>query len=73
MVRYLEHSTRWGGGVEFGIDKDTRIPVVIDRFNRENSYAMLTVGDPGSEKSFTSKLACSRRWLTCPGNSSSNR
>ncbi|WP_321112108.1 VirB4 family type IV secretion system protein [Halorussus salinisoli] len=43
------------GGVEFGIHKDTRSPVVIDPFARENGYAMFTVGDPGSGKSFGAK------------------
>ncbi|WP_049980167.1 VirB4 family type IV secretion system protein [Halolamina rubra] len=43
------------GGVEFGMHKDTRSPVVIDPFNRENGYAMFTVGDTGSGKSFSSK------------------
>jgi type IV secretory pathway VirB4 component len=43
------------GGVEFGIHKDTRSPVVIDPFEREDGYAMFTVGDPGSGKSFGSK------------------
>ena len=42
-------------GVEFGIQKDTRSPVVIDPFEREDGYAMFTVGDPGSGKSFGSK------------------
>jgi len=42
-------------GVEFGIQKDTRSPVVIDPFAREDGYAMFTVGDPGSGKSFASK------------------
>ncbi|WEL30179.1 Type IV secretory pathway, VirB4 component [Haloferax volcanii] len=43
------------GGVEFGIHKDTHSPVVIDPFARENGYAMFTVGDTGSGKSFGSK------------------
>jgi len=41
------------GGVEFGIHKDTQSPVVIDPFARENGYAMFTVGDTGSGKSFS--------------------
>lgn len=43
------------GGVEVGIHKDTQSPVVIDPFARENGYAMFTVGDTGSGKSFSSK------------------
>ena len=43
------------GGVEFGMHKDTRSPVVIDPFARDNGYAMFTVGDTGSGKSFSSK------------------
>ncbi|WP_240479562.1 VirB4 family type IV secretion system protein [Haloprofundus marisrubri] len=43
------------GGVEFGVHKDNRNPVVIDPFARENGYAMFTIGDPGSGKSFGSK------------------
>ncbi|WP_240479587.1 VirB4 family type IV secretion system protein [Haloprofundus marisrubri] len=43
------------GGVEFGVHKDNRSPVVIDPFARENGYAMFTIGDPGSGKSFGSK------------------
>ncbi len=43
------------GGVEFGIHKDNQSPVVIDPFSRDNGYAMFTVGDTGSGKSFGSK------------------
>ncbi|SDM93720.1 Type IV secretory pathway, VirB4 component [Halogranum gelatinilyticum] len=43
------------GGVEVGIHKDVRSPVVVDPFARENGYAMFTVGDPGSGKSFGAK------------------
>ncbi|GAA0307198.1 transferase [Halarchaeum salinum] len=43
------------GGVEFGIHKDNQSPVVIDPFERDNGYAMFTVGDTGSGKSFSSK------------------
>ncbi|QLC35483.1 transferase (plasmid) [Halarchaeum sp. CBA1220] len=43
------------GGVEFGIHKDNQSPVVIDPFERDNGYAMFTVGDTGSGKSFGSK------------------
>ena len=42
-------------GVEFGIHKDTQSPVVLDPFAREDGYAMFTVGDPGSGKSFAAK------------------
>ncbi|AKH98675.1 MULTISPECIES: VirB4 family type IV secretion system protein [Halobacteriaceae] len=43
------------GGVEVGIHKDNQSPVVIDPFARDNGYAMFTVGDTGSGKSFSSK------------------
>jgi len=43
------------GGVEFGIHKDTRSPLVFDPFAREDGYTMFTVGDPGSGKSFGAK------------------
>jgi len=43
------------GGVEVGIHKDNQAPVVIDPFARDNGYAMFTVGDTGSGKSFSSK------------------
>jgi len=43
------------GGVELGIHKDTQSPVVVDPFERDNGYAMFTVGDTGSGKSFSSK------------------
>ncbi|WP_256335773.1 VirB4 family type IV secretion system protein [Halopenitus persicus] len=43
------------GGVEFGLHKDNQSPVVIDPFSRDNGYAMFTVGDTGSGKSFGSK------------------
>ncbi len=43
------------GGVEFGVHKDNQSPVVIDPFSRDNGYAMFTVGDTGSGKSFGSK------------------
>ncbi|ELZ88290.1 VirB4 family type IV secretion system protein [Haloferax sulfurifontis] len=43
------------GGVEFGIHKDNQSPVVIDPFARDNGYAMFTVGDTGSGKSFGAK------------------
>ncbi|MFP8958821.1 VirB4 family type IV secretion system protein (plasmid) [Natrialbaceae archaeon A-CW3] len=43
------------GGVEFGGHWKNQSPVVIDPFARENGYAMFTIGDPGSGKSFGSK------------------
>ncbi len=43
------------GGVEFGAHWKNQSPVVIDPFARENGYAMFTIGDPGSGKSFGSK------------------
>ncbi|MFP9061634.1 VirB4 family type IV secretion system protein [Natrialbaceae archaeon A-chndr2] len=43
------------GGVEFGVHWKNQSPVVIDPFARENGYAMFTIGDPGSGKSFGSK------------------
>ncbi|WP_435196381.1 VirB4 family type IV secretion system protein [Natronomonas sp. EA1] len=43
------------GGVEYGIHKDTQSPLVVDPFAREDGYAMFTVGDPGSGKSFGAK------------------
>jgi type IV secretory pathway VirB4 component len=43
------------GGIEVGVHKDTRSPLVIDPFAREDGYAMFTVGDPGSGKSFGAK------------------
>ncbi|MFP9193889.1 VirB4 family type IV secretion system protein [Natrialbaceae archaeon A-CW1-1] len=43
------------GGVEFGSHWKNQSPVVIDPFARENGYAMFTIGDPGSGKSFGSK------------------
>ena len=42
-------------GVEFGIHWKNESPVVIDPFARENGYAMFTIGDPGSGKSFSAK------------------
>ncbi|MCL9817519.1 VirB4 family type IV secretion system protein [Natronocalculus amylovorans] len=42
-------------GVEFGTHRQNNSPVVIDPFARENGYAMFTVGDPGSGKSFGAK------------------
>ncbi|USZ71426.1 VirB4 family type IV secretion system protein [Natronosalvus halobius] len=43
------------GGVEFGTHWKNQSPVVIDPFVRENGYAMFTIGDPGSGKSFGAK------------------
>ncbi|ELY96220.1 transfer complex protein [Natrialba hulunbeirensis JCM 10989] len=43
------------GGVEFGTHWKNESPVVIDPFARENGYAMFTIGDPGSGKSFGAK------------------
>ncbi|OIB57414.1 transferase [Natrialba sp. SSL1] len=42
-------------GVEFGVHWKNDSPVVIDPFARENGYAMFTIGDPGSGKSFGAK------------------
>jgi type IV secretory pathway VirB4 component len=44
-------------GIEVGLHKDTQTPLVVDPFAREDGYAMFTVGDPGSGKSFSSKLS----------------
>ncbi len=43
------------GGVEVGVHWRTNSPVVINPFARENGYAMFTIGDPGSGKSFGAK------------------
>jgi hypothetical protein len=43
------------GGIEMGVHKDTRSPLVVDPFAREDGYAGFTVGDPGSGKSFAAK------------------
>ncbi len=43
------------GGVEFGVHWRNNSPVVIDPYARENGYAMFTIGDPGSGKSFGAK------------------
>jgi len=43
------------GGVEFGVHWRNDSPVVIDPYARENGYAMFTIGDPGSGKSFGAK------------------
>ncbi|WP_207589900.1 VirB4 family type IV secretion system protein [Halomontanus rarus] len=42
-------------GVEVGVHWRNESPVVIDPFARENGYAMFTIGDPGSGKSFGAK------------------
>ena len=42
-------------GVEFGVHWRNDSPVVIDPYARENGYAMFTIGDPGSGKSFGAK------------------
>ncbi|ELZ27053.1 transfer complex protein [Halogeometricum pallidum JCM 14848] len=42
-------------GVEVGVHRHNDSPVVIDAFARDNGYAMFTVGEPGSGKSFGSK------------------
>ena len=42
-------------GIEVGIHRHNNSPVVIDAFDRDNGYAMFTVGDPGSGKSFGAK------------------
>ncbi|WP_338008909.1 transferase [Natronoglomus mannanivorans] len=42
-------------GVEVGVHWKNESPVVIDPFARENGYAMFTIGDPGSGKSFGAK------------------
>lgn len=43
------------GGVELGVHKDTASPLVVDAFTRDDGYAMFTVGDPGSGKSYSAK------------------
>lgn len=43
------------GGVEVGLHKDTKSPIVIDPFAREDGYATFRIGDPGSGKSFAEK------------------
>ncbi|MFD1514102.1 VirB4 family type IV secretion system protein [Halomarina rubra] len=43
------------GGIEVGTHSKTGTPVVVDPFAREDGYAMFTVGDPGSGKSFSAK------------------
>lgn len=43
------------GGVEVGVHAETQSPVVVDPFAREDGYAMVTIGDPGSGKSYSAK------------------
>jgi type IV secretory pathway VirB4 component len=43
------------GGIEVGSHSKTNTPVVVDPFARDDGYAMFTVGDPGSGKSFSAK------------------
>ncbi|MFC5973457.1 VirB4 family type IV secretion system protein [Halomarina salina] len=43
------------GGIEVGTHTKTQTPLVVDPFAREDGYAMFTIGDPGSGKSFSAK------------------
>jgi len=43
------------GGIEVGTHASTKTPVVVDPFARDDGYAMFTVGDTGSGKSFSAK------------------
>ncbi len=44
------------GGVDFGVQPYNGSPVIVDRFGRSMGYNMLTVGNIGSGKSFSTKL-----------------
>lgn len=43
-------------GVDFGVQPYNGSPVIVDRFGRSMGYNMLTVGNIGSGKSFSTKL-----------------
>lgn len=44
------------GGVDFGVQPYNGSPVIVDRFGRDMGYNMLTIGNIGSGKSFSTKL-----------------
>lgn len=48
-------------GIEYGTYALTESPLILDRFNRETGYCMLTIGKLGAGKSFGTKLQLVRR------------
>jgi hypothetical protein len=48
-------------GIEYGTYALNESPLVLDRFERETGYCMLTIGQLGAGKSFATKLQCLRR------------
>lgn len=48
-------------GIEYGTYALNESPLVLDRFQRETGYCMLTIGQLGAGKSFATKLQLTRR------------
>ena len=48
-------------GIEYGTYALNESPLVLDRFERETGYCMLTIGQLGAGKSFATKLQLARR------------
>jgi hypothetical protein len=48
-------------GIEYGTYALNESPLVLDRFQRETGYCMLTIGQLGAGKSFATKLQLARR------------
>lgn len=47
-------------GIEMGIHKHTRAPLVVDPFNRDNGYARFVIAQQGSGKSYDAKVTLTR-------------
>ncbi|MFC6993217.1 VirB4 family type IV secretion system protein [Haladaptatus sp. GCM10025707] len=48
-------------GIEYGTYALNESPLIFDRFNRETGYCMMTIGQLGAGKSFSTKLQLVRR------------
>lgn len=53
-------------GIEYGTYALNESPILVDRFNRETGFCMLTIGKLGAGKSFATKLQLVRRAMYDP-------
>ncbi len=56
MMPFTSSSRIEESGVDFGVQPYNGSPIIVDRFGRDTGYNMMTIGNIGSGKSFSTKL-----------------
>lgn len=56
MMPFTASSRIESNGVDFGVQPYNGSPIIVNRFGRDTGYNMMTIGNIGSGKSFSTKL-----------------